>query len=209
MFVQNRFVLMANFLSSAAALDDLLRRPRKSNEYIAFFFCEHDFITALDAVTILASLCRQCLSVETLSRSVEHRIKQLLDRTYPDAADLEGVLSSAVTQSSSVTIVLDGLNECPLAESIMILNTLCRVIASSRSPIKLFLSIRDGFIPDLRRVFDTWHQVTMRCAEAQADITAYVEGVVEDKMESKDLIIGDIKLVQDVKDALIRGANGM
>jgi hypothetical protein len=201
--------LAPNSNPSAAALDDLLRRPQRSNEYIGFFFCENDFTNSLDARTILGCLSRQCLSVETLTRSEELRLKQFLKTTYPDNEDLKEVLKNAVLQSSSTTFIIDGLNECPQAERATVLGTLSRVMSSSRAPIKLFLSGREGLIAELSRVFDTWHQVMINCTEAHADIPKYIDGVVNDKFDSKELAIGDKKLVQEVKDALIHGANGM
>jgi hypothetical protein len=58
-------------------------------------------------------------------------------------------------------------------------------------------------------IFGIYQLATMHCEEAQVDITTYVEGIVKEKMESMNLVIGSIQLVQEVKDALVQGANGM
>lgn len=142
---------------------------------------------------------------------MEDQLKEAFEKTDLDAADfeLEAVLHNVVAHSCTITFVIDGLNECPQAERGIVLGILSRVMSSSRSRMKLFLSSREGVTEDIRRVFYTSRQVTMRCAEAQTDVTTYVEGIIKDKIESKDLAIGDIKLVGEVKDALIQGANGM
>lgn len=208
-FLKPILPLRLTYYPSAAALDDLLRQPRKSNEYIGFFFCEHDFTNSVSARTILGCLIRQCLSVETLSESVQRQIEQLSKRTYPDVEELEEILQSVVEHSCAVTFVVDGLNECLKSDRDIVLGILSRVMSSSQSRVKAFLSSREGLILDLSTKFDAWHHVTMHCPEAQADVTTYVEGIIKDKIESKDLAIGNDHLVQEVKSALIRGANGM
>lgn len=154
-------------------------------------------------------MIRQCLSAETLPKNIEDQLKELFDGTSPDAEDLEVVLQSLATSSSTITFVVDGLDECSQANRTIVLGVLSRVMSSSRSPIKLFLSSREGLIEDVVGLFKTYQQVTMHCGEAQTDVTTYVEGIIKEKIESRVLAIGSIQLVQEVKDALIQGANGM
>jgi hypothetical protein len=119
------------------------------------------------------------------------------------------VLYSVASGSSTITLIIDGLDECSQADRTIVLGVLSRVMSSSRSPIKLFLSSREGLIEDIVQVFKTYQQVTMHCEEAHTDVTTYVEGIIKEKMESRVLAIGSTQLVQEVKYALIQGANGM
>jgi hypothetical protein len=118
-------------------------------------------------------------------------------------------LQSVAASSSTITFVIDGLDECSQADRTVVLGILSHVISSSQSTIKLFISSREGLIEDVVRVFKIYQPVTMHCDEAQADVTTYVEGIIQEKLESRHLAIGSIQLVQEVKDALIQGANGM
>jgi hypothetical protein len=114
-----------------------------------------------------------------------------------------------VSNLSRTTFIIDGLDECSQADRRIILGVLSRVMCASPSPIKLLLSSREGLVEDVDRVFQDYQAVTMHCEEAQADVRTYVNGIIQEKIESGDLPIGSIQLVEDVKDALIRGASGM
>jgi hypothetical protein len=49
----------------------------------------------------------------------------------------------------------------------------------------------------------------MDCKEARADISLYVDGVIEDKIEAGELEVGSVQLVQDIRNVLIQESNGM
>lgn len=208
-FYEPYIIYFLTWNNSVAALDDLLRRPRKSNEHIGLFFSEHDFAESLEARSIIACLIRQCLSVETLCKSQQDKLETIFRNTYPDAEDFELLLHDVVKNSGGVTFIIDGPNECSQADRTTILGILSRVMVSSGKLIKILLTSREGFIEDIRRVFKTFHEVLMNCREADADVKIYVEGMIEKKIKSGELIVGQIELVQGIVDALIHGANGM
>jgi hypothetical protein len=90
----------------------------------------------------------------------------------------------------------------------MVLKILFRAISSPRH-IKLFISSREGLIDDISKVFGISQRLTMHCKEAEADIPTYVEYIIQEKIKSRELLVGNNQLVQQVQDALIQGANGM
>ncbi|UKZ49193.1 hypothetical protein TrVGV298_003436 [Trichoderma virens] len=49
----------------------------------------------------------------------------------------------------------------------------------------------------------------MDCSSAQSDIAAYVEGIVQEKLQDEELVVGDSDLIEEIKTALSKGANGM
>ncbi|KAM6485240.1 ankyrin repeat-containing domain protein [Trichoderma sp. SZMC 28011] len=49
----------------------------------------------------------------------------------------------------------------------------------------------------------------MDCSSALSDIATYVEGIVQEKLKTEELIVGDPDLIEDIKAALLDGANGM
>ena len=112
--------------------------------------------------------------------------------------------------TSRITIfVIDGFDECSKGDRIVILKILYRLVSSSQSIIKIFLSSREDIIGDIGRVFSSCQQVAMDCEEARADISTYVSDMIEGKLEDGELVIGNIQLEQDIRDVLVRGANGM
>ncbi|OPB44617.1 NACHT domain protein [Trichoderma guizhouense] len=57
--------------------------------------------------------------------------------------------------------------------------------------------------------FPTLKQISMNCSSARSDITTYIEGIVQEKLKTEELIVGDPDLIEDIKAALLDGANGM
>ncbi|KAH8586021.1 ankyrin repeat-containing domain protein [Bisporella sp. PMI_857] len=194
---------------TAAAIDGLLCRPWKGNDHTGFFFCEFDNASSLTAWTILGTLIRQCLSTDTLSKTIEDRLKELFKGFSPDAEDLEPLLHDIAATSRTVIFVIDGFDECAGSARILILRILHRLMSSSRSTIKIFFSSREDVIGDIVRVFDTCQQVTMDCKEASADIPTYVNSIVAEKIGNGELVIDNTQLIQDIQNELVKGANGM
>ncbi len=75
----------------AATLDHLLCMPWGNNYHIAFFFCQFDDTDSLSARTIIRALIRQCLSVDTLTQTMEAKMLDLFKSGSPDAEELEEV----------------------------------------------------------------------------------------------------------------------
>ena len=192
----------------AATLDHLLCMPRGDNDHIAFFFCQFDDADSLLARTIIGALIRQCLSADTLPQSVEAKMLDLFRSGSPDAEDLEELFLDVIGASKTVKILIDGLDECSRPQRTVVLKLLSHFV-SSQSMIKVFLSSRDSMIGDIAIVFETCVQLSMGCEEARGDISLYVNGVIEDKIEAGELEVGSVQLVQDIRNILIRESNGM
>jgi hypothetical protein len=62
---------------------------------------------------------------------------------------------------------------------------------------------------DIAAVFDTCQQLAMGCEDARMDISMYVNGIIEEKIEAGELEFGSVELVQDIRTALIHESNGM
>jgi hypothetical protein len=154
-------------------------------------------------------LIRQCLFVETISTDIKNELEQLFDGSTPDIEDLEKLLHSVAAPTDKIIFAVDGLDECPQEDITIVLGILSRLVSSSPSTIKIFLSSRQGMLEDIDKLFKTYEQVKMQCEDARTDIRTYVEGIVREKIENQDLAVGDPQLVQEIQNALIEGANGM
>jgi hypothetical protein len=192
----------------AATLDHLLCMPRGDNDHIAFFFCQFDDADSLLTRTIIGTLIRQCLSADTLPQNVEAKMLDLFKSGSPDVEELEELFLDVVGTSKTVKILIDGLDECSRPARMVVLKLLSRLV-SSQSITKVFLSSRDSMIGDIAIVFETCVQSSMDCKEARADISLYVDGVIEDKIEAGELEVGSVQLVQDIRNVLIQESNGM
>lgn len=200
---------LLTYLYSAAVLEHLFSRPPKDQTHLAFFFCEYDNLSSLDARTILGTLIRQCLSESKMSDLVERRLKELSEGTFSDVEDLEPLLQDVAATPGTTIFVIDGFDECSKSDRTIVLKMLQRLISTSRSKIKIFLSSREDVIGDIDRVFTTCHHVCMDREETYADILRYVEDLIDEKMLNGDLEVSDPQLKQDIQNALAKGANGM
>ncbi len=49
----------------------------------------------------------------------------------------------------------------------------------------------------------------MNRPEASSDIETFIKDEIQERVASKDMVVGDSNLLEDIQDALIRGAQGM
>ena len=140
---------------------------------------------------------------------IERRLKRLSEDTFSDVEDLEPLLQDIAATLGSIILVVDGFDECRKPDRMILLKILQRIMSTSRSKIKIFLSSRENIIGDIDRVFATCHHVSMDCEEANADILTYVKDLIDDQVLNGDLEIGDPQLKQEIQSALANGANGM
>jgi len=49
----------------------------------------------------------------------------------------------------------------------------------------------------------------MASAEVSSDIAQYVEGMLQERLQNKDLVVGNHSLIKDIKGALIQHADGI
>jgi hypothetical protein len=194
---------------SSAAVDEFLVQPKDANEYVSFFFCEFDNADSLKADTILGSLIRQCLSADTLSTSLQSRLKKIVQNSRPDAEDLQPILEEIADASKSLTLIIDGLDECAQADRKLILDILKSLLKKDGPSIKVLISSREDLIDEIGRAFENCWELNMKCDEAYADISSFIEAGVDEKLESGELMVGDPALVVDIKTALMKGAKGM
>lgn len=196
-------------LISAAAVNHILCQPRNINDHVSFFFCEYDNAQSLKSRTVLGCLIRQCLSADTLPKALGNILRDLFNNTFPDAEDLEPLLHGIANTSNSIALMIDGLDECTEPDRKLILKLLQRLISSHPSSVKIFISSREDIIRDIARTFAGCRELTMSHSDARSDILVYVNDIVAEKIENEELVVGNPELVQDVRKALIEGANGM
>ncbi|KAJ8127847.1 hypothetical protein O1611_g5788 [Lasiodiplodia mahajangana] len=149
-------------------------------------------------------ILRQRLSPD-FSGEIETRLK-MLDFSFqlPEIIDL---LHTAFV-SETHYIVIDGFDECEKESRQTLLKGLS-LLASLEPSLKLFLSGRESLSGEVRNSFPSLEHVSMDCAAMNQDIKAYIEDIIKEKIDCEDLIVGDSNLPDEIKHALINGANGM
>lgn len=155
-------------------------------------------------------MLRACLTVETLTRDVEDAVSQLFSkRSFINATELRELFIKVSSLAATHFIVIDGFDECPKSERTAVLTVLRDVFAQARSRVKLFFSCRDDIGDEIQRAFPAFHRQSMSPTLVSRDIAAFVEDELKAKIADRELAFGDPALPTDIRDALVRGADGM
>lgn len=125
-----------------------------------------------------------------------------------DELDTTVALFGRVIGLKTSYIIIDGLDECNKSERETILRALA-TLAFSGLNMKIFISSRDGLAEEIRKRFDSIDHISMNNPLTDNDITTYVNGVIEEKITTQDLRVGDSSLVEEIKQTLVQRADGM
>lgn len=193
---------------TAALIDELLCNQLSNEVSVGFFFCQHDRPESLEARTVLGSIVRQFLTVETMSETMREHLERLCTNPLFSDYEMELLLKCAVDASRKYFIVVDGFDECSPEDRRFILSIL-RETSSSPSIIKILISSRHDSGREIEKAFDFCYSRTMNCQEAHRDIEIYIKTTLEERRSMDELVVGDPELLHEVEEALIRGARGM
>lgn len=156
----------------------------------------------------LCSLIRQCLDVDNMSEKVEKVMKSVA-QDCSDPNELESLLIENFAASPQQCVVIDAIDECDKEEQRILLTALRRVLDSPHARSQLFLTSRPHIGVELNRFLIINHHLSMASSEVDDDIRAYIESVIAERIASGELVVGEPHLVDEVQDALIKGAKGM
>ncbi|KAH0170918.1 hypothetical protein KCU67_g2421, partial [Aureobasidium melanogenum] len=192
------------------AIEHLSARYSQSSHKVAYFFCQHEIAISLQAGTILRSLIRQCLDQDTsILTAHESKLKALL-KTDPDGVgELADLLFDITVSLSRVIIIIDGLDECNDKETKLILTNLRKIMLRKPPGLKLCLSGDDRITHLIRSCLSPAHTTNTQCPDAQADLEELIRQLVFATQTDGDLVVGDDHLIQEIINALIKGAQGM
>lgn len=184
----------------------LFAAPGNTSQII-YFFCQFDNDESLRASTILSSLVRQCLDAQSLPQPIESRLTNLLQVSYPEAKELGILLKDVIAKTSFIFI--DAIDECNRFERSTLLKVLHDLEILCSSKVKIFLAVRQGIVEEVEKMCKPCCQATMGSIEANLDIMTYTRDILAEKKESGALVVGNPKLLDEIKDALVQEANGM
>ncbi|TFB02951.1 Ankyrin repeat domain-containing protein 50 [Trichoderma ghanense] len=194
---------------TASLIDKLLTDKRRSDVFVSFFIIQFDDQQSLNAETILKSIIQQALHASRPSREIESSLERMILSLSSGLKDLLVLLRKTAASFKTFYIAIDGIDECSKQDRGDLLGILSSVLATERNT-KLFLASRDSVSREIQTTFTIADEhLSMECSSVQADIATYVEGIVQDKLQSEELIVEDLSLIEDIKAALTEGADGM
>ncbi|KAK3393558.1 hypothetical protein B0H63DRAFT_491470 [Podospora didyma] len=177
-------------------------------EIVAFFFPQFDDPESLYAETVIRSIIRQSLEPETLSEEMEASLLEMDQKPSTGLVELTVLLRKRVAQSKMFHIFIDALDEFEPTERRALLDLLAS-LGSSGSGLRVFLAGRESLSGELKGKLTGIERVSMASAEANTDITLYIEEALQERTQNQDLVIRDQSLVLDIKQALVKHADGM
>lgn len=193
-------VLLANIV------DDLHMHDPGDKVLVSFFFCRYDMPETLKAQNIIGSISRQILSqVADIAKSaIFLEGSEGLERSKR----LVGILQSAIPSASRVFAVIDGIDELDETEREKLLQKLLEL----QDTFALLICISHRQDANNPMKVDPEQLSSVRAAsmpENTAEIESYIENELEKRVRSNKLIVGDLALLLEIKEALVKGSQGM
>lgn len=193
---------------SASAVNYVLTHKSGIDEIVAFFFPQFDNPQSLCAETVIRSIIRQSLDPVMLSEEMEADLSEMDQKPSTGLVELTILLRKRVAQSKMFYIFIDALDEFGATERRALLNLLVS-LGSGGSGLRVFLAGRESLSGELKGKLTGIEHVSMASAQANPDISLYIEEVLQEKIEDRDLVVGDQLLILDIKQALVKHADGM
>ncbi|RKL08725.1 hypothetical protein BFJ70_g16753 [Fusarium oxysporum] len=183
-------------------------KKKNRDDRAAFFFLQYDNSDSLTAETIIRSIIRQSTDATTLPEHVEYQLRELDRKYFVQLQDWAFLLRQRIEHSGIFFIFIDGLDECDAAERRALLEVLSS-LAITNLGLRIFIASRDSVYVDLKGRFSHIEHVSMAPVNLASDIRIYVEATVQERMRNGDLVCGDNRLLNDIRDTLTRRADGI
>jgi hypothetical protein len=163
---------------------------------------------------MLASLIRQiwsCLS--DTPQFFEQFSQYKLKGEYPDIQTLETALLAAGADFSSVHLVIDGLDECPVydGERAKLLKSLCRVLAGAPENFHILLTSRKEWDIDLklRHLFSSPSRIEINLSAKRDLINQDISHYIDSTLETEDYELWPASLKERARQSLLDKADCM
>jgi hypothetical protein len=195
-------------MSIRASIIDHTLRLKQSHERVVYFFVEHESSESRKAETILRSFIRQLLDPLNVPSSIEAKLRAMRSQEYVRREAWTALLGEVAKTFDSMHLFLDAVDECEAKEQLRILKELSS-LASSNSCLRIFLSGREGLSSDVQKIFPNVRHISTTSDLAKSDIGIFVEGALQSRTEDGELIVGDMSILEEVRDRLVQHADGM
>ena len=122
--------------------------------------------------------------------------------------ELTVLLRQRLAQAETFYIFIDALDEFEPRERRALLDLLASLGSSGSGP-KVFLAGRESLSGELKDKLPGIERLSMASTEANADIALFISEALQERIENRDLMVGDQSLILDIEQALTKHADGM
>lgn len=191
-------VLMANMV------DDIVLEKLRNFHIMAYFFVSDDTI-GHRARTVLGSLARQIL--ESLPDSQWTDLLEEESRSLTTGR-LAPILGKVVPSTMKIHLILDGFDEFPEVERQILVEQLKEL--QSWVQLRICVSWRLEARSRARKDFDVFVQhAVLEIPRANPEIEKFVSAELDTLLENGGLLITDSAVVDEIRQRLVEGADGM
>ncbi|KAF3279061.1 hypothetical protein TWF970_004171 [Orbilia oligospora] len=193
---------------ATSVIEHLYTLHKNKKTSIIYFFCDFHTPETLRYRNILSSLLKQAVILNTtLSNQAQAELEtSYLDSQFlPDAYKIEAFFSQFAQKLGTLYILIDGIDECPEEERLDLIAFLKRFLARNLQQTKFILSSRPDI--EIPRALPISYRISISSAASRPDLEAYISHELESKCPNLEVYSPQIN--QDIKQALLKGANGM
>lgn len=182
-------------------MDDLTR----NNATVAYYYCDYADHSTLLFSTFLGTITKQLLErFVDIPMDIEERIQN--GCKSPDNGDMTEILLSVLRNFARVYLVIDGIDELPIADQ----RAICLISEKFEDftdvEIKLFISSRTNtLIMKPLRGF----RIELSVTNISSDIECFIRARVRSSLDSAELKIRNPALEEEIVRALQEGAKGL
>ncbi|KAH7227560.1 hypothetical protein BKA60DRAFT_123301 [Fusarium oxysporum] len=201
----------------SSSVVEKLSQIRPPQQFVSFFFIRFDDPLSLDAETIIRSCVQQLLSA-IVTDDLDQRLASELDKHLSEAKlalfsldQLSRLYSSAAKAIKNWFIVLDGLDECNTGQQSRVLKFFQAVVsrAGASSHISILLSSRETCTSAIKRNFPGSQRLVTGLQNTSADIVAYVDDIIIEKLSTGELVVSDPSLIDEILKTIASKEQGM
>ncbi|KAJ7692540.1 ankyrin repeat-containing domain protein [Mycena rosella] len=189
---------------ASMVVDHLKLQFQNNNIGVACIYLNHKETETQTPSNLLAGLWRQLVFEKTISaQSLVHQLfqKHSETRTTPSLDEIHAVLCSVVAEWSKVYIVVDGLDEYPDDERVILLKRLTVI----QPAVSLLLTSR----PHINLVMLPLHLKTLEIRASDEDIRKFLEQRIQDSSRLSFLMQNRPELRDDIITKIQSTADGM
>ncbi|KAF4924754.1 Vegetative incompatibility protein HET-E-1 [Colletotrichum viniferum] len=195
---------------TASIVDRLIRLRQQSLQAIAFFFVRFDDPPSQQSECITRSIVRQLFNHGSSDRGILRFLESSSDQFF-DNDSLLALWSERIRSFKDFFLVLDGFDECALADrkailsSISILSKACQ----KTTRVKVLVSSRISVKEEIDQANLTVIRMAIDVQNISEDLTKYAEEILKDRISTREMVLGDGNLYSDILQAVGVGGEGM
>lgn len=179
-----------------------------ANDIISYFFCTSENEESLSARSIFGSIARQILEYHIQHTEYDELLGLYNASQNLDTFEVIEFLLSHLQAEKTYYMILDGLDECSVAEARRVMFGIHHVCRNRTKGLKILISSRPEFEDPFIRVIRPEHKVSLTGENVESDMDRYISLTLGRCLEEKQLKVRDPKLIVRISEALKKGSDG-